>query len=80
MNIENLSDYELVEFVNDLQNTVIDENSIVRKVTKQYYKTDMALEMSLVAIKVLFEMSKRFQTYSPYICLEEVIDGVENLH
>lgn len=71
MNIENLSDYELVEFVNDFQKTVIDENSIVRKVTKQYYKTDMALEISLVAIKVLFEMSKRFQTYSPHICLED---------
>ena len=65
--LEELNDAELLEIVNDLQKETITENSIVRKLSIQYFGGDSLTQMMFVALKVLPIVAERMRCYSPHL-------------
>ena len=63
MNIENLTDEQLQEIANALQQPIIPENSIVRKLSIELFGDDNLTQMLFVGFKIAPELAKRMQTY-----------------
>lgn len=65
--LEELSDSELLEIVNDLHGEAFAESSIVRQLAKQYFDGDSITQLMFVGLKVLPVVAERMKCYSPHL-------------
>ncbi len=65
--LENLSDEELLNIVAELENSFVDEDSILRVLAKQFFGDDTLLNINLIPNKVLPVVAQRMKYYSPHI-------------
>lgn len=63
IDIEKMSDEELIKVVNDLQQPFIPEDSIVRKLCIQYYGKDNVEKFILLQMKLLPIVAGRLEMY-----------------
>jgi len=63
--LENLSDSELLSISDECQKSSWDENSIVRKLAKQFFGGDSLTQMLFVPHKVLPVVAQRMEKYRP---------------
>lgn len=65
--IEELSDAELLAIVDEFQKEIIDNDSIIRKLSKQYFGGETVTQMMFVAYKILPIVAERMKCYSPHL-------------
>lgn len=65
--LEDLSDLELLNIVDECQKDSFDENSIVRILSKQYFGGDSLTQMIFVVNKLLPIVAERMKNYSPHL-------------
>lgn len=64
--LENLSDKELLDIVDELQKETFEENSVARKLAKQFFETDSIISIGFLSSKLLPIVAERMKAYSPY--------------
>lgn len=67
INLNLLSDQELINIVEELQKETFPEDSIVRKLAKQYFNNDSLTNILFVGVKILPIITERMKIYSPHI-------------
>lgn len=67
INLERLSDSELLEIVDELQKETFSDNSIARKLAIQFFGGDSLPQILSVGIKVLPIVANRMKEYGLYI-------------
>lgn len=65
--LEELSDAELLEIVDECQKDGWGDNSIVRTLAKQFFGGDSLTQMMFVSLKVLPVVAERMRCYSPHL-------------
>ena len=65
--LENLSDAELIEIANECQNEHWEDDSIIRRLAKQFYGGDSLTQIMFVALKVLPVITERLKCCSPHL-------------
>ena len=65
INLDELSDLELIKIARELQNETFDDDSIIRKLTIQFFGGDSVTQMMFLALKLLPIITDRMSSYSP---------------
>jgi hypothetical protein len=65
--LEELSDEQLLHIVDELQKSEWEEDSIIRKLSAQFYGKSDLLCIAMLPHKILPEVAKRMKCYSPHI-------------
>ena len=65
--LEELSDAELLQIVDECQKDGWEDNSIVRTLAKQFFGGDSLTQMMFVSLKFLPVVAERMRCYSPHL-------------
>ncbi len=68
--LENLTDQELIDIVDALDNITHSENSIIRKLAIDYFGSDSSLNRVMLALPLAQTLAERMKRYSPHIVEE----------
>ena len=67
IDIENLSDEELLFLVEEIDSLHVAEDSLLRKVASQYFGSNNTMDFIRVGMLILPIIAKRMKHYSPHI-------------